>query len=60
MEYEILIEASQFTGKLDIIYYVVEVQKDNYWIPVAKSNLIEKKSQKFDLLKVSSHKFPGE
>ncbi len=40
---------------------MIEVQKDNDWIPVAKSNTIEiKKTQQFDLVKVSSHKFPGE
>lgn len=41
MEYEVLIEATQFTGKLEL-YYLIEVQKDNDWIPVAKSNKIKK------------------
>ena len=46
MEYEVKIDALGFTGKLEI-YYVIEVQKDNDWIPVAKSEVIE-------------IKFPGE
>jgi hypothetical protein len=60
MEYEVKIDALGFTGKLEI-YYVIEVQKDNDWIPVAKSETIEiKKTQTFEDVKVSSHKFPGE
>ena len=38
MEYDVLLEAN-FTGKLEV-YYIIEVQKDNDWIPVAKSNTI--------------------
>ena len=60
MEYEVLLEATGFTGKLQL-YYVIEVQKDTDWIPVAKSNTIEiKKTQQFELVKISAYKFPAE
>jgi len=37
------------------------VQKDTDWIPVAKSNTIEiKKTQQFELVKISAYKFPAE
>ena len=55
MEYEILIEANNFQGKLEL-YYLIEIQKESDWFPIAKSNTI-KKHNLFELLKIPAHKF---
>lgn len=42
------------------MYFIIEVSRDNEWIPVARSNPTDVKPKvNFEALKVAANKFPA-
>ena len=59
--YEVQLEASGFHNSKSEIFVVIEVLRDSDWIPVAKSRPTSvKNNPKFEVMKISSHKFGTE